>query len=212
MSDVLDQWQYFSTPVYSIMKPEYLELAKTISNAQLSAVRKSTKMNEVYPVVQANLFSEEKLVPMFEYILNTSWNILKDQGYNMDGLSTHFTECWCQEHHKYSSMEHHHHNDCQLVAFYFLECPIDPPKLVIHDPRSTKAMIPLSEQNTTNISVATSMINFTPVPGQLMFANSWLPHSFTRNTSTKPFKFIHMNIATRLYQAPIQYPATAEIV
>jgi hypothetical protein len=212
MSDVLDQWQYFSTPVYSIMKPEYLEIAKTISNAQLSTVRKSTKMNEVYPVIQADLFSEDKLLPLYEYTLNTAWNILSDQGYNMNGLSTHFTESWAQEHHKYSSMEYHHHNDCQLVAFYFLECPKDPPKMVIHDPRAMKAMIPLYEQDTTNITVATSMINFTPSEGQLVFANSWLPHSFTRNTSTKPFKFIHMNIATRPFQAPIEYPATAEIV
>jgi uncharacterized protein (TIGR02466 family) len=212
MSDVLDQWQYFSTPVYSIMKPEHLDVAKTASNAQLSAVRKSTKMNDIYPVIQADLFSEEKLVPLYEYILNTAWNILSDQGYNMNGLSTHFTECWVQEHHKSSSMEHHHHNDCQLVAFYFLECPADPPKMVIHDPRSTKAMLPLYEQDVTNITVATSTINFTPTHGQLIFANSWLPHSFTRNTSTKPFKFIHMNIATRPYQAPVEYPATAEII
>ena len=109
-------------------------------------------------------------------------------------------------------MEHHHHNDCQLVAFYFLECPKDPPKMVIHDPRAMKVMMPLYEQDITNITVATSMINFTPEPGQLIFANSWLPHSFTRNTSTKPFKFIHMNIATRPFQAPVEYPATAEIV
>jgi len=212
MSDVLDQWQYFSTPVYSITKPEYLDEARTSSNVHLSAMRKSTKMDEIYPVVQANLFSEEKLLPLYEYTLNTAWNILNDQGYNMNGFSTYFTECWGQEHHKYSSMEYHHHNDCQLVAFYFLECPEDPPRMVIHDPRAMKAMIPLYERDTTNITVATSMINFIPTPGQLVFANSWLPHSFTRNTSTKPFKFIHMNIATRPYQAPVEYDASAEIV
>jgi hypothetical protein len=75
-----------------------------------------------------------------------------------------------------------------------------------------KAMIPLYEQDTTNVTVATSKINFVPSPGQLVFANSWLPHSFTRNTSTKPFKFIHMNITARVHQAPVEYPATAEII
>jgi hypothetical protein len=212
MTDILDQWQYFSSPIYSIMKPEFLEASKTASNASLSAIRKNTKMNEVYPVIQADVSSEDRLLPLLEYTLNTAWNLLSDQGYIMNGLSTYLTECWVQEHHKYSSMEYHNHNDCQLVAFYFLECPKDPPKLVIHDPRPMKLMTPLNEQDPSNITLATPMINFTPAPGQLMFANSWLPHSFTRNTSTKPFKFIHMNIATRIYNEPIVYDTSAEII
>ena len=39
------------------------------------------------------------------------------------------------------------------------------------------------------------MINFVPKEGQLMFTNSWLPHSFTKNQSKKPIRFIHFNIA-----------------
>jgi hypothetical protein len=212
MTDILDQWQYFSSPIYSIMKPELLDFSRAASNAALRAARKITKINDVYPVVQADVSNEEDLLPLIQYTLNTAWNLLSDQGYNMNGLSTYLTECWSQEHHKYSSMEYHNHSDCQLVAFYFLECPKDTPRMVIHDPRPMKLMLPLYEHNSSNITTATSSINFTPVPGQLMFANSWLPHSFTRNTSTKPFKFIHMNIGTRPYIEPIVYDATAEII
>lgn len=212
MTDTVEQWQYFSSPIYSIMKPELLDLSRAASNAALSTARKATKINDVYPIVQANVSDEKDLLPLIQYTLNTGWNLLSDQGYNMNGLSTYLTECWSQEHHKYSSMEYHNHGDCQLVAFYFLECPKDPPQMVVHDPRPMKLMLPLYEQDSSNITTATSSINFTPAPGQLMFANSWLPHSFTRNTSTKPFKFIHMNIATRLHIEPIVYDATAEII
>ena len=32
MTDVLEQWQYFVSPVYSIKKPEYLEDALSATN------------------------------------------------------------------------------------------------------------------------------------------------------------------------------------
>jgi hypothetical protein len=33
-----------------------------------------------------------------------------------------------------------------------------------------------------------------PEPGDLIFSNAWLEHSFTRNRSNLPFNFIHINI------------------
>lgn len=212
MSDVLDQWHYFASPVYSIKKPEFLDIAKTVSNDFLRVERKQNKMNEVYPIVQVDIASDARLAPFLEYVINTAWNLLNDQGYMMHGLSTYFTEIWCQEHHKYSSMDYHHHGDCNLIAFYFLECPKDPPRMVVHDPRIAKTMMGLPEANPNNLTLASPAVNFVPEPGTLMFANSWLPHSFTRNTSTKPFKFIHMNIATRVYVEEPAYEPTAEVI
>ena len=211
MNDILDQWQYFSTPIYSIMKPEFLDAARSVANANFKTERQQAKVNEIYPVVHAEVLGDEKIWPLLDYVLNTAWNLLDGQGYAMDGLTTYFTECWAQEHHKYSSMEYHSHNDCQLIAFYFLECPKDPPKMVIHDPRHMNSPR-LNLKGGSEITHATSMVNCTPEPGQLMFANAWLPHSFTRNASTKPFKFIHMNINTRVYEAPPVYPDTAVII
>lgn len=212
MSDVLDQWHYFASPVYSIKKPEFLSLAKEISNDALKLTRKETKVDEIYPVIQADISTDPRLQPFLDYVINTAWNLLNDQGYAMEGMSTYFTEVWCQEHHKYSSMDYHNHGDCNMVAFYFLECPKDPPRMVVHDPRVAKTMTALPEANPSNLSLASSAVNFVPEAGTLMYANSWLPHSFTRNSSTKPFKFIHMNIATRVYVEPVVYENTAEII
>lgn len=212
MNDVLDQWHYFVSPVYSIKKPEFLETAKKVTAELTNIQRKSSKMDDIYPVIMADLMMDERMQPLLEYTINTAWNLLSDQGYSMEDRSTYFTEVWSQEHHKYSSMEYHSHNDCQLVAFYFVECPKDPPKLIIHDPRPSKIMMNLPENNMNNLTMATSSVNFTPEAGTLMYANSWLPHSFSRNSSVKPFKFIHMNIATKIQEQPILYPATAEII
>lgn len=212
MSNIIDQWHYFASPVYSIKKLEFLDIAKEVTSEAISKEMKAGKMSEIYPVIMADIISDERLTPLLQYVANSTWNLLNDQGYAMEGLSTYFTEAWCQQHHKYSSMEYHQHADCNVVAFYFIECPKDPPKMVIHDPRPSKVMCNLPEADGRNLTMATTSINFTPEPGTLMFANSWLPHSFTRNTSTKPFKFIHMNIATRPHVEPIHYPPTAEII
>jgi hypothetical protein len=212
MTDVLDQWHYFATPVYSNKKLEFLEDVRKASNDALKNIRKTSKMDEVYPVIHANISSDERALPFFEYVVNTAWNLLDGQGYAMQGLSTYFTEIWVQEHHKYSSMEYHQHNDSQLVAFYFLECPENPPTLSIYDPRPTKNMVNIPEKDASAVTMASSQLNFVPEAGTLMFTNSWLPHSFSRNTSVKPFKFVHMNIAVRPHVGEIEYPDTAEIV
>lgn len=212
MTDTLDQWQYFSSPVYSIEKPEFLSDVLAASNDALRKARKEVKPDETYPVTMAGFDNEPRITPFWDYTVNTGWNLLKDQGYAMEGLETYFTEFWCQQHDKYSSMEYHLHGDCKLIAFYFLECPKDPPRLVIHDPRHGKIMSPLREANINVISQASNAINFVPKPGTLMFANAWLPHSLTRNTSVKPFKFIHMNIDTRAGAVQVCHQPTAEIV
>jgi hypothetical protein len=54
------------------------------------------------------------------------------------------------------------------------------------------------------------MINFTPKPGMMIFANSWLSHSFTRHAAELPIKFVHFNLA--VIPAPQQTCPAAEIV
>lgn len=211
MNDVLDQWSYFVSPIYSIKKPEFLTTSKLATSQLIKNYRKDNKIDEIYPILQVDVSSDARMTPLLDYVVNTAWNLLDGQGYDMAGCQTYFTEAWCQEHHKYSSMDYHNHNDSQLIAFYFLDCPEDPPKMTIHDPRPAKLMVNLPEKNTNEITMATSIINFTPEPGTLMFANSWLPHSFTRNASIKPFKMIHMNIGVRPF-IDQHVPPAAEII
>jgi hypothetical protein len=209
MNDILEQWQYFATPIYSIKKPEFLDVVRKVSKKALKA---QPVIDPIYPMAHANLFDSTELEAFFGYVLNTAWNLISDQGYQMEGLSTHLTEAWVQEHHKLSSMEYHNHSDCDLVAFYVLECPKDAPKLVIHDPRAMRIASNIPEADYSKITSATRMVNFTLEAGTLMFAPSWLAHSFTRNPSVKPFTFIHLNINTRPYVAPLEFPDTAEVV
>jgi hypothetical protein len=209
MTDILDQWQYFASPVYSIKKPDFLDVVRKASKR---ALKNKGPIDPIYPMAHGNLFDDASLEPFFGYVLNTAWNLLSEQGYQMEEMSTHLKEAWVQEHHRYSSMEYHSHGDCDLVGFYVIEASKDAPKLVIHDPRPMRIASNLPEADMSKITTATRMVNFTLEAGTLMFTPSWLAHSFTRNPSLKPFTFVHLNVHTRPYVAPIEFPDTAEIV
>jgi uncharacterized protein (TIGR02466 family) len=130
-----------------------------------------------------------------EFIGITAWNILNEQGYDMQDMAMSFTEMWTQEHHKHSSMDTHVHGfGSQIVGFYFLEAPEDGSLAVFHDPRSAKVQIDLPQKDINAATPASKMINFTPKPGLMIFANSWLPHSFSRHAADKPIKFVHFNL------------------
>ena len=60
-------------------------------------------------------------------------------------------------------------------------------------------------------TLASTMINFKPEPGMMMFAPAWLAHSFGRNASKEPFRFVHFNLTVQ-QTAPTFCPASAEIV
>jgi hypothetical protein len=65
-------------------------------------------------------------------------------------------------------------------------------------------MIDLPQSNVSQATVASSMINFEPKPGLMIFSNAWLAHSFTRHASEKPIKFVHFNLTVQ-QNAPINH-------
>jgi hypothetical protein len=67
---------------------------------------------------------------------------------------------------------------------------------MVHDPNHAKRQISLPENDMNNLTLASTTVNFAQniKAGDFYFFNSWLPHSFAPNRSTKPFKFIHFNV------------------
>jgi uncharacterized protein (TIGR02466 family) len=197
--DVLEAHIYFPTIVYQIEKPEFLEAVSKVAEEKLIELRKK-QINEIYPShMTENLFGKTEILPFQYYVGSTASNLLNEQGYNLQGFETYFSELWCQEHFKHSAMDQHVHGaGSQIIGFYFLETPENCSKVVFHDPRAGKPLVSWSEKNTADATFASNAINFTPKPGLLMFTNAWLPHSFTRHEAEKPIKFIHFNIGLRV--------------
>lgn len=206
--DNLEEMHYFATPVYSVKKPEFLEAVKGVSSRYLADAMKRNKGDERGLVMTANYMHEPELNEFAQYISQTAWNILAAQGFAMESLVTYFTEMWTQEHGSMSSMETHvHGHGSQITCFYALDSSMNGSKLVIHDPRPGKVIVNLPESNGSAITLASHQIVFTLQPGMLVFFNSWLPHSLSKNLS-EPMRLVHMNLSV----APIPVDNKVEVV
>ena len=191
-----ERWDYFSTPVYIHHNTDFLKSVKSVSKKYYDKIKRDVPLNPIYPSYQTeNFFHEEEISDFTNFILNQSWNILYSQGYHMDDKEILFDSMWLQHHKKFSSMEYHTHNyGVQLVGFYFLKCPPNSPRIFIHDNRAGKIQSHIPERDGSQLSDASSIINFVPQEGMLFITNSWVPHSFERNSTDEPFEFVHFNL------------------
>jgi uncharacterized protein (TIGR02466 family) len=210
--ETLNQSHYFSAGVYTVNKPEFLTLARTVSKEYIARTRQETTMDKVYPVIMSgSFFDDARIQPLADYISNTARAVLDSQGYNMNLYQMTYHEMWCQEHHQYSGQEEHIHPHAHISGFYFLDVPRDSQRVIFHDPRPAKVYSNLAESNGSNATYASTMINYVPEPGMIMLTNSWLPHSFTKNPSKTPMRFIHFNLGVT-YTPPACAVEPAEVV
>lgn len=194
----LEAAYHFCTPIYRIERPDFLALVTEVSEEYLTQQRKQP-IDEIYPVVMSgSYYADPRLFDFAEFIGMSAWNILAEQGYAMQDKIVSFTEMWTQEHHKHSAMEQHTHGGgAQIVGFYFLDVPDNSSRVVFHDPRIAKTMVDLPQADVGMATIASTMINFEPKPGLMIFTNAWLAHSFTRHASDKPLKFVHFNLVAQ---------------
>jgi uncharacterized protein (TIGR02466 family) len=205
---------HFPCPIYLIERPDFLDAVNVVSEEFLDVAKKERDLNEIYPVhMTQSYFGDPRMAGFSEFVGATAWNILNEQGYAMQDKAVQFTEMWTQEHHKHSAMDAHVHGyGSQIVGFYFLETPEGGSNVVFHDPRAAKVQIDLPEQDMSMATPASKMINFTPKPGMMIFANSWLMHSFTRHAADLPIKFVHFNLTVIHQPQACAIPPAAEIV
>lgn len=205
---------HFPCSMYLIERPDFLEAVKEVSEEYLESARKEQSLDEIYPVVMSgNYYADLRMENFASFVGETAWNILKEQGYAMDGKVVSFAEMWTQEHHKHSSMEQHIHGfGSQIVGFYFLEVPENSSRVVFHDPRAGKVQLDLPEQDMNIATPASKMINFEAKPGLMIFSNAWMPHSFTRHASDNPIKFVHFNLTVQQAEQVTCATPAAEII
>jgi hypothetical protein len=200
----ISETYHFPTTIYKIEAQQYLETARIVATDFLKQSEQYQKnINALYPVrMTDNMFNDPRLLNFGSLIAQLAWNILDVQGYKMQDIRTVFQSMWAQEHFKYSLMEQHVHGEgAQLVGFYFLDVPENSStRMVAFDPRPGKVQINLLEKNMNDITYGSNAVNFEPRPGDLFITNAWLPHSFTRNGSEKPVRFIHFNIGVEHIQ------------
>jgi len=195
---------YFASMVYTIQKPEFLDAASAVSNELLAASKAAMPMNETYPsVMSGSMIGVGRTNAFEQFIADSAWAILDSQGYNMDGLGAYVSEMWAQEHFKYSGMEQHvHPHGVVISGFYFMSTPENGSMIELHDPRPGKVQASLPLKDQSQVKDANNSLFIKPQPGLMVFSNSWLPHSFTRNASNESVKFIHFNVSVKAMERP----------
>lgn len=188
---------YFGSPIYSAVHPEYIDLLSSVTDETLAKLPQ--KVHEIFPMHQTENFANDPRVDKFcTFVGNQGWYFLRHQGYAMDRFGVTIDSVWAQIHYKHSLMEQHVHGGAHLVGFYFLETPDGSSRAMFHDPRPGKMQTFLPEVDPSAATIASNIINFTPEPGMLILSNSWLPHSFGRHASDLPLKFVHFNLGVIL--------------
>jgi hypothetical protein len=198
----------FPTVIYKINASDYIDV---IRKSGLEAMQKEKKLHELYPLfMSSDMLDDENIKEFCQKVIQTAFDILVDQGYDVSYRQTFFQSLWMQEHYKLSGMEEHIHNDgCYLTAFYFTDVPENSSNIVFHDPRPAKVQIDIPQKE-AGMFICTPRAYLTPEAGDLIITNSWLPHSFTRHGNDEPLRFIHINIG--LGFAPLEARDLPEIV
>ena len=193
---------YFSTPVWSEQKPEFVKSLNKASNKYIKEARNRNKAHikkhgdfglshHSTPLTADNDFLDFR-----NYIGQKSWEYLDHQGYDMSQYTTMFSELWVQEFAKKGGGHHsaHIHWNQHVSGFYFLKCSDKTSYPLFHDPRPGAMMTKLPEKNASVISPSTTQIHFKPVPGSLILFPGYMPHEFTVDHGKAPFRFIHVNL------------------
>ena len=150
-TDQLQASVYFSSPVYSIEIPEWVDDVNKICDKYV----KDAKKNNAKIIKErekkfgkkigdhgmshhsTSLVGDPGLKELQDYIGATSWNCLDHMGYDLKNYELFWTEFWVQEFGEKGGGHHegHIHYDNHISGFYFLKCSDKTSMPVFHDPR-----------------------------------------------------------------------------
>jgi uncharacterized protein (TIGR02466 family) len=116
-------------------------------------------------------------------------------GFDLTNFQIFTTEMWVQEFAQKGGGHHtlHTHWNGHMSGFYFLKAGEETSLPIFEDPRPGNVMNLLPEKNRTEITYASSQINYAVKPGRMIFFPSYMPHQYAVDIGYKPFRFIHWN-------------------
>ena len=205
---------YFPTPVYSIMKTEWLKPAIKATDKFIDEAykREAPRLKERKKLLGNKDFLKVKdhgwsyhstplngdpyLKELEQYIGQTSLNLLSEWGYDMEQYKMFFTEFWVQEFAKAGGGHHstHLHWDNHVSGFYFLKCSEKTSFPIMHDPRAGAMMTKLPQKEADKITPMIDQLHYRPKPGMLVFFPAYVPHEFAVDMGVDDFRFIHFNL------------------
>jgi uncharacterized protein (TIGR02466 family) len=208
--DNLQTSLYFQTPIYHIEVPEwvshvnkvcdkYIKEAK-FRNKKIIKEREKKFKKKIGDFLMSHhsgsMINDPDLKEFQEFIGYTSLNCMDYFGYDMSKYELMWTELWVQEFSKKGGGHHegHIHYDNHMSGFYFLKCSDRTAVPFFKDPRLAKVMSDLPLKSSTEVSMASPVIQYNPKPGTMIFFPSYLEHGFTVDAGIDDYRFVHFNL------------------
>jgi uncharacterized protein (TIGR02466 family) len=142
--------------------------------------------------------SDPDLKFLVDYLLESSIDILRSQGYDVDKYEFSVSALWGQDVKCNGGTNVHVHKNSQICGWFFLETPEGGSFPVYYDPRIQKQMIELDFVQGPELTNASSSVHFNNLkPGTVLMANSWLQHQLTQNISQAETKSVHFVVSHR---------------
>ena len=197
--DRLTTIDLFKTPIYTIEKPKWVNKVNKACDKYIKesyARDNKGKKDFGHSYHSGPLTGDKNLKELQDYIGATTHNLLNEWGCDLEQYKVYFTEFWVQEFSKRGGGHHdtHIHWDNHLSGFYFLKCSSKTSYPVFHDPRSAAMMTKLPMKNQSEVNYNMTSFHLTPKPGTLVFFPAYVPHQFTVDNGSEPFRFIHFNL------------------
>lgn len=190
----MEGFAYFPAVVYRDERPDLAEKALPACLQYLGEVR-----NPDWPMQQsAPIGNDPAMRDVADYLLLSSVDLLRGQGYDVAKYDFYLQGLWAQEVGRNGGTNVHVHKNSQMCGWFFLETPQGGAYPVYHDSRMNKAMSELDFVQGDEVTNATNMIHFNNVlPGTVMFSNSWMQHQLTGSNAETPTRCIHFIVAHR---------------
>ena len=197
--DKLETYNYFSTPIYSIDKPEWVSKIYKACDKYINEAYKRDKKGKKdfgHSYHSGTMVGDKDFKELQDYIGATTHNLLNEWGCDVEQYKIYFTELWVQEFSKSGGGHHdtHIHWDNHMSGFYFLKCSEKTSYPVFHDPRPAAMITKLPMKNQSEVNYNTASVHIKPRPGTLVFFPAYVPHQFTVDDGSEPFRFIHFNL------------------
>ena len=204
----MNKTEYFASPVYSENKPEWVNNLNSLSDPYIKKARDDQAENNRkrltigYKNDIGMTYHSEPLEPasnfkfFHDYMATKARWILDDMGYDIDKYNLIFTESWVQEFSENGAGHHwfHTHANAHVSGFFFLKCSEKTSKPLFQDPRTAHVPLKLKEKDTTKLSNANDIINYSVAPGTLMMFPADMSHAYAVDHGLENFRFIHVNL------------------
>jgi len=198
----------FKCPIWFAEEPGFVDDLNKASDSYIKNSKKNLKPNidkrnkkfgdkgdMGYVFHSSSLIGDPAFKQLQDYIGATSHNLLEEMGYDLKDYSVFTTEMWVQEFAKKGGAQHtlHTHWNGHISGFYFLKASEKTSLPLFEDPRPGNLMNSLPELDKSNISYASTQINYKVEPGSMLFFPSYMPHQYIVDMGYDPFRFIHWN-------------------